>query len=83
MSNCGWCSPQTMNPGKKQVALQAVNQFADAAVLALALYVSYALRRYQIIDFDVLPEIPPVEGFQWMFLVVVLFGPLLLEMQDL
>ena len=81
MSNCGWCSPQTMNPGKKQVALQAVNQFADAAVLALALYVSYALRRYQIIDFDVLPEIPPVEGFQWMFLVVVLFGPLLLEMQ--
>jgi len=65
---------------KQEVSLQ-LNQVADGAILALALYVSYALRRYQIIDFDVLPEIPPLEGFLWIFLVVALFGPLLLEMQ--
>jgi exopolysaccharide biosynthesis polyprenyl glycosylphosphotransferase len=45
------------------------------------MYLAYALRRYQIIDFDVLPEIPPLEGFLWIFIVVALFGPLLLEMQ--
>ena len=65
---------------KQEISLQ-LNQIADGLILALALYAGYALRRYQIIDFDVLPEIPPLEGFLWMFLVVALFGPLLLEMQ--
>ena len=65
---------------KQEISLQ-LNQIADGLILALALYVGYALRRYQIIDFDVLPEIPPLEGFLWIFLVVGLFGPLLLEMQ--
>jgi len=66
---------------KQELSLQ-LNQIADGLILALALYLGYALRRYQIIDFDVLPEIPPLEGFLWMFLVVALFGPLLLEMQN-
>jgi exopolysaccharide biosynthesis polyprenyl glycosylphosphotransferase len=66
---------------KQELSLQ-LNQIADGMILALALYLGYALRRYQIIDFDVLPEIPPLEGFLWMFLVVALFGPLLLEMQN-
>jgi exopolysaccharide biosynthesis polyprenyl glycosylphosphotransferase len=65
---------------KQEFSLQ-LNQIADAAILALALYFAYALRRYEIIDFDVLPEIPPLEGFLWVFIVVSLFGPLLLEMQ--
>jgi len=65
---------------RQELSLQ-LNQIADGLILALALYLGYALRRYQIIDFDVLPEIPPLEGFIWMFLVVALFGPLLLEMQ--
>ena len=65
---------------KQELSLQ-LNQIADGLILALALYLGYALRRYQIIDFDVLPEIPPLEGFLWMFLLVALFGPLLLEMQ--
>jgi exopolysaccharide biosynthesis polyprenyl glycosylphosphotransferase len=65
---------------KQELSLQ-VNQIADGLILAVALYLAYALRRYQIIDFDVLPEIPPLEGFLWMFIVVALFGPLLLEMQ--
>jgi hypothetical protein len=65
---------------KQELSLQ-LNQIADGLILALALYLGYALRRYQIIDFDVLPEIPPLEGLLWMFLVVALFGPLLLELQ--
>lgn len=65
---------------KQEISLQ-LNQIADGLILALALYVGYALRRYQIIDFDLLPVIPPLEGFLWMFLVAGLFGPLLLEMQ--
>jgi len=65
---------------KQEFSLQ-INQIADALVLALALYVSFALRFYDIIDVGVLPEIPPLEQFYWLFLVIVLFGPLLLEMQ--
>lgn len=65
---------------KQELSLQ-LNQIADALVLALVLYTSYALRRFDIIDFDVLPEIPPFESFLWVFIVVCLFGPLFLEMQ--
>lgn len=65
---------------KQELSLQ-LNQIADALVLALVLYTSYALRRFDIIDFDVLPEIPPFESFLWVFIVVCLFAPLLLEMQ--
>jgi len=65
---------------KQELSLQ-VNQIADGLILGALLYVSYALRYYRIIDFDVLPEIPPLEGFIWMFIVVILFAPLLLEMQ--
>jgi len=65
---------------KQELSLQT-NQIADGLILALALYVGYALRRYQIINFDFLPTIPALEEFVWMFVVVALFGPLLLEMQ--
>ena len=65
---------------RQELSLQ-VNQIADALVLAGALLLGYALRSYRIIDFDVLPEIPPVESFLWILIVVALFGPLLLEMQ--
>lgn len=58
-----------------------INQIADGLILVAVFYIGYALRRYQIIDFDFLPEIPPLEAFLWVFLVVGLFGPLLLEMQ--
>ena len=65
---------------RQELSLQ-INQIADGLILAGTLYLGYALRRYQIIDFDVLPEIPPLAGFLWLFVVVTLFGPLLLEMQ--
>ena len=65
---------------RQELALQ-INQILDGLVLMLALYLGYALRSYGIIDFDLLPEIPPLSSFIWLFVVVGLFGPLLLEMQ--
>lgn len=65
---------------RQELSLQ-INQIADGLVLAGALFLGYALRSYRIVDFDVLPEIPPLESFLWIFIVVALFGPLLLEMQ--
>lgn len=65
---------------KQELSLQ-INQIADGLILGAVLYVSYALRYYRVIDFDVLPDIPPLEAFGWMFIVVMLFTPLLLEVQ--
>lgn len=65
---------------RQELSLQ-INQILDGLILVGALYVGYALRRFQIINFDFLPEIPPLESFVWLFVVVGLFGPLLLEMQ--
>jgi len=65
---------------RQELALQ-INQILDGLILVAALYIGYALRRFQVIDFDFLPEIPSVDSFIWLFVVVGLFGPLLLEMQ--
>ncbi len=65
---------------RQELSLQ-INQIADGLILAGALCLGYSLRRYQIIDFDVLPEIPPFAALLWLLVVVTLFGPLLLEMQ--
>jgi len=65
---------------RQELALQ-INQILDGLILIGSLYIGYALRRFQVIDFDFLPEIPPAESFIWLFVVIGLFGPLLLEMQ--
>jgi exopolysaccharide biosynthesis polyprenyl glycosylphosphotransferase len=65
---------------QQELSLQ-INQILDGLILVAALYLGYALRRFQIINFDFLPEIPPIESFIWLFVVIGLFGPLLLEMQ--
>lgn len=65
---------------KQELSLQ-LNQVADALILGAAMFLGYALRRSQLINFDMLPEIPPLESFIWLFIVVMLFGPLLLEIR--
>ena len=65
---------------RQELALQ-INQILDGLILIGSLYIGYALRRFQVIDFDFLPEIPSAESFIWLFVVIGLFGPLLLEMQ--
>ncbi len=65
---------------KQELSLQ-LNQAADALVLGATILLGYALRRSQLINFDILSEVPPLESFVWLFIVVMLFGPLLLEIQ--
>lgn len=65
---------------RQELSLQ-VNQLLDALILLVSLYAGYALRTLQIVNIDFLPEIPPLASFLWLFLVIALFGPLLLEMQ--
>jgi exopolysaccharide biosynthesis polyprenyl glycosylphosphotransferase len=65
---------------KHEFALQ-LNQLADALILAAALYLSYSLRAYEIVNFDFFPDIPPFVNFLWLFIVVCPFGPLFLEFQ--
>jgi exopolysaccharide biosynthesis polyprenyl glycosylphosphotransferase len=65
---------------RQELSLQ-INQICDGLILVAALYIGYALRRYQLVNFDFLPEIPSLGAFVWLFVIVGLFGPLLLEMQ--
>lgn len=65
---------------RQELSLQ-INQILDGLILVAALYIGYALRRYQVINLDFLPEIPPLGAFIWLVVVIGLFGPLLLEMQ--
>ncbi len=69
-----------MLPGRKELALQ-INQIADGLILMLMLLAARTLRSNRIIDFDFLPTPPPLENFLWLFFLVGLFGPLLLEIQ--
>jgi exopolysaccharide biosynthesis polyprenyl glycosylphosphotransferase len=66
---------------RTQELSQQINQILDGLILAALLYFSYDLRSQGILNFDLLPALPPLEGFYWLFILVALFGPLLLEMQ--
>ncbi len=65
---------------KQELSLQ-LNQMADSLVLGLSLLLGYLLRLVHLVDFDALLAPPPLESFIWLFIIVMLFGPLLLEMQ--
>lgn len=73
--------PLTSMISRKQELSLQINQIADGLVLAAALYLAYALRRYEIVKFDFFPTVPPLHDFVWVFIVVSLFGPLVLEIQ--
>jgi exopolysaccharide biosynthesis polyprenyl glycosylphosphotransferase len=63
---------------RKQEINQQVQQFIDAFLLLFAFWGSYALRLYGQIWFPI-EKIPPFREFQWMIVVIMLCGPLLLE----
>lgn len=67
--------------GRKQEFFAQINQVADALLLGFAFWLSYWLRTQNLVNFDVLHEIPPFAESIWMLAVVMPFGPLLLEMQ--
>ena len=65
---------------RKQEINQLLQQLFDAFLLVFAFWGSYALRLYGQIWFPI-EKIPPLREFDWMIVVIMLCGPLLLESQ--
>jgi len=70
-----------MQQRKQAIHLQ-LNQAIDALLLVAVLWLCHALRYYGAAVFDFIPvRIPPFREFTWMVIILIPFGPLLLEMQ--
>ncbi len=65
---------------RKQEINQQLQQVLDAFLLVLAFWSSYLLRFLGTQWFDLDP-MPPFRDFQWMIVVIMVCGPLLLESQ--
>jgi len=67
---------------RKQAINIQLNQVVDALLLVVVLWVCHAARYYGAIWFDWIPvRIAPFREFTWMLVLLIPFGPLLLEMQ--
>ena len=58
-----------------------LNQLTDAFLLVIALGLGYLLRREAGERVDVIPPIEPLKAFVWWIVLVLPFGPLLLDLQ--
>jgi exopolysaccharide biosynthesis polyprenyl glycosylphosphotransferase len=58
-----------------------LNQLTDAALLVTALGLGYVLRRELGERIDVIPSVEPLRAFVWWIVLVLPFGPLLLDLQ--
>ncbi len=66
---------------RKQEINQQLQQIIDAFLLLAAFWVSHALRFYGTDWFRLEQSIPPFKNFLWMVVIIMPFGPLLLELQ--
>lgn len=67
---------------RKQAINIQLNQVADALLLVVVLWTCHAMRYYGAVWFDWIPvRIAPFREFTWMLVLLIPFGPLLLEMQ--
>lgn len=66
---------------RKQELNTQLQQLIDAVVLALALLIGHALRYYATTWFDLSNTIEPFQSYQWLLIVVMPFGPILLDIQ--
>jgi exopolysaccharide biosynthesis polyprenyl glycosylphosphotransferase len=55
--------------------------FIDAFLLAFSLWAGYALRYYSTFWFDLSKTIDPQRNYAWLLLVIMPFGPILLDLQ--
>jgi exopolysaccharide biosynthesis polyprenyl glycosylphosphotransferase len=58
-----------------------LQQLIDAVVLAFSLLVAHTLRFYATHWFDLTKTIEPFQSYQWLLIVVMPFGPILLDIQ--
>ena len=66
---------------RKQELNTQLQQLIDAVVLALSLLLGHALRYYATDWFDLSQTIEPFQSYQWLLVVVMPFGPILLDIQ--
>lgn len=66
---------------RKQVINLQICQFLDGILLVLGLWLAHAFRYYGTVYLDFGARIMPFHDFMWMILVLVPFGPLILEFQ--
>ncbi|MDP9254367.1 MAG: sugar transferase [Verrucomicrobiota bacterium] len=66
---------------RKQELNTQVQQVIDALLLALSLVAAHALRVYSTSWFDLSYGIDPFQNYQWLLVVIMPFGPILLDLQ--
>lgn len=66
--------------GRRQEINLQMNQLSDAGILVLSLWLAHWLRYWATLYFDIYP-IPPFRQFLWLIVLIMPFGPLLLETQ--
>ena len=66
---------------RKQELNTQLQQLIDSFVLAFALLAAHTLRLYSTEWFNLSHTIDPVRNYSWLLLVVMLFGPILLDLQ--
>ena len=66
---------------RRQELNTQILQVVDALLLAVALFTAYGLRLHSTISIAVSELVDPLQNYYWLAIVVVLFGPILLELQ--
>jgi exopolysaccharide biosynthesis polyprenyl glycosylphosphotransferase len=66
---------------RKQELNTQLQQLIDAFLLAVSLYAAYVLRLYGTVWFGFANFPDPFRNYQWLFVVVMPFGPILLDLQ--
>src|SRR6266566_6364800 len=66
---------------RRQELNTQLQQLIDAVLLALSLLAAHTLRYYGTSWFDLSKSIDPFQGYQWLLIVIMPFGPVLLDLQ--
>ncbi len=66
---------------RKQQLNTQLQQLIDAFLLAVALYLAYVLRLYGTVPLRFANYPDPFQNYQWLFVVLMPFGPILLDLQ--
>lgn len=66
---------------RRQELNTQIQQLIDSFLLATALLVAHTLRLYSTIWFNLTKTIDPFSNYSWLLIVVMLFGPILLDLQ--
>jgi exopolysaccharide biosynthesis polyprenyl glycosylphosphotransferase len=66
---------------RKQELNTQLQQLIDALLLAVALWLAYVLRLYGTYWFNLEKMVDPFRNYQWLFVVIMPFGPIMLDLQ--